>query len=68
MLASAEVARIAKSLGRTATQAVFRFAVQVGMIPLTGTRDPDHMAADLEVFDFILDPKDVGLIANLSVR
>lgn len=33
--------------GLTAAQLVFRFALQVGMLPLTGTTDPAHMREDL---------------------
>jgi hypothetical protein len=35
---------------------VFRFALDVDIIPLTGTSDADHVRADLEVFDFRLAP------------
>jgi diketogulonate reductase-like aldo/keto reductase len=33
--------------GLTPAQVVFRFAVDVGMLPLTGTTDPAHMRQDL---------------------
>ena len=29
-------------------QLVFRFAMQIGMLPLTGTTNPQHMKEDLE--------------------
>ena len=54
LLLCPELARIAKRHGRTVSQIVFRFALDVGMIPLTGTTDPAHMKSDLEVFDFHL--------------
>lgn len=38
---------IAARTGLTAAQVVFRFARQVGMLPLTGTSDPAHMRQDL---------------------
>ena len=65
-LASPELARIAERHGRTAPQIVFRFAVEVGMIPLTGTTDTEHMWADLNVFDFRLAPAEVDLIESLE--
>ena len=68
VLASAVVLKIARRLERTAAQIVFRFALQVGMIPLTGTSDPGHMKADLEVLDFSLDSNEVDQIAAISVR
>jgi diketogulonate reductase-like aldo/keto reductase len=65
-LASPEMARIARRHGRTIAQTVFRFAVDVGMTPLTGTSDAGHMRADLEIFGFCLDPTEVEKIEKLS--
>ena len=65
-LARPEVARIAERHGRTVAQVVFRFALQVGMLPLTGTTDAGHMDEDLEVFDFELDDAEVGRIERLA--
>lgn len=61
-----EVAAIARKLSRTPAQVIFRFAMQLGMVPLTGTTDPAHMARDLEVFDFTLDDADMQCIAGLG--
>ncbi|MGZ3355746.1 MAG: hypothetical protein ACXVBO_12930 [Isosphaeraceae bacterium] len=47
-MAHPELARIAERHGRTVSQIVFRFALDVGMVPLTGTTDAGHMRADLE--------------------
>jgi diketogulonate reductase-like aldo/keto reductase len=61
-----ELARIAARHGRTVSQIVFRFALDVGMVPLTGTTDAGHMRADLEVFDFRLEPEEVARIEGLA--
>jgi diketogulonate reductase-like aldo/keto reductase len=45
------VRAIAERHGATIPQVVFRFAIQVGMIPLTGTTDPEHMREDLAVLE-----------------
>lgn len=68
MLAHPQLASIASRHGRTATQVVFRFALDVGMIPLTGTTKADHMREDLEVFDFRLEPEEVQMIESLALR
>lgn len=60
-----ELARIAKHYGRTTSQIVFRFALDIGMIPLTGTTDPHHMQADLEAFDFSLKADEQEAIERL---
>jgi diketogulonate reductase-like aldo/keto reductase len=66
VLGSPEMQRIAKGHGRAATQIVFRFALDVGMIALTGTTDAGHMRADLEVFDFQLDAKEIEQIDRIA--
>jgi diketogulonate reductase-like aldo/keto reductase len=67
VLALPTLARIAHRHGRTGSQVVFRFALDAGMIPLTGTSDADHMRIDLEVFDFHLEPEEVEQIEELAV-
>ena len=57
--------RISERHGRTPAQIIFRFALDVGMIPLTGTTDASHMTADLDVFTFNLDPVEVASIETL---
>jgi diketogulonate reductase-like aldo/keto reductase len=65
-LAQPAVASLAARHGRTVAQVVFRFALQLGMIPLTGTSDPRHMREDLAVFDFALDEDELGLIEQIA--
>ncbi|HEX2148820.1 MAG TPA: aldo/keto reductase [Actinomycetota bacterium] len=58
---------IARSHGRLPSQVVFRFAMQIGMIPLTGTSDPGHMAEDLAAYDFELTDEEVRAIERVAV-
>jgi diketogulonate reductase-like aldo/keto reductase len=48
------VTEIARHHNKTVPQVVFRFAIQLGMLPLTGTTDGAHMRHDLDIFDFTL--------------
>jgi diketogulonate reductase-like aldo/keto reductase len=41
---------IVKRTGASPAQVVFRFAIGIGILPLTGTTDPMHMAEDLGLF------------------
>jgi diketogulonate reductase-like aldo/keto reductase len=68
VLAHRAMARIGERYGRTASQVIFRFALQIGMIALTGTSDASHMRADLEVFDFQLSAEDVERIERLGEK
>ncbi len=65
-LARPEVVQIARRYGRTVSQIAFRFALDVGMLPLTGTTSADHMRADLGIFDFRLTPDEIERIENLA--
>jgi diketogulonate reductase-like aldo/keto reductase len=65
VMARPEMAQIARRHGRNVSQIVFRFALDAGMVPLTGTTDADHMRADLEVFEFRLEPEEVEQIERL---
>lgn len=49
VLAGRAVQHIAQRYAKTPAQVVFRFAQQVGMLPLTGTTDPAHMREDLDL-------------------
>jgi diketogulonate reductase-like aldo/keto reductase len=64
---SPAVARAARRAGRTAAQVIFRFALQLGMIPLTGAKSPAHMREDLECFEFDLEPAEVRAIEECGV-
>jgi diketogulonate reductase-like aldo/keto reductase len=61
-LASAAVQSAARRTGRTPAQVVFRFAIQAGMLPLTGTTDPRHMEEDLAALEFELLPAEVEAV------
>ena len=65
-IAHPEVGRIADRYGKTRNQVIFRFAVDVGMLPLTGTKSAVHMCQDLDVFSFRLEPKEVERIDHIA--
>ena len=60
------VARIAARNRSTLAQVIFRFALAVGMLPLTGTTDALHMKQDLASRDLDLAPDEVQMIESLS--
>jgi diketogulonate reductase-like aldo/keto reductase len=66
VLAHPLVGRVAARLGATPAQVVFRFARAIGILPLTGTTDPEHMRQDLAALDLALAPAEVRAIESLS--
>lgn len=67
VLARPAMSRIAEKYGRTVSQIVFRFALDIGMLPLTGTTSAEHMRVDLDVRDFQLSDEEVALIERLAL-
>jgi len=65
-LAQPAMAEIAHRHGKTIAQIVFRFAMEVGMLPLTGTTTAGHMRADLDVVHFRLQPEEIRIIETLA--
>lgn len=49
VISSEVLADISARTGRTAAQVLFRFARELGMLPLTGTSDAQHMKEDLSL-------------------
>jgi diketogulonate reductase-like aldo/keto reductase len=46
---------------------IFRFALEVGMLPLTGTTDPQHMAEDLAAARITLSAEEVQRIETIAL-
>jgi diketogulonate reductase-like aldo/keto reductase len=61
------VAAIAARAKATPAQVVFRFAQAVGMLPLTGTSNADHMQQDLASRDVEMSAGEVKAIESLAV-
>ncbi|MFN0249979.1 MAG: aldo/keto reductase family protein [Kofleriaceae bacterium] len=62
VLSSIPLSELALRRGRTPEQIVFRFAQQVGMLPITGTRDPLHMREDLAIHDLTLAADELAVV------
>jgi diketogulonate reductase-like aldo/keto reductase len=62
----ANLGSLAAKYGVEPAQIVFRFAQQVGMLPLTGTRSPRHMQHDLAVGAFTLSAEEVARIETCA--
>jgi len=65
-LRSAVLREIASRRAMTLAQVVFRFAMHVGMICLTGTTDAEHMREDLACVDFALTDDEVAAIERVA--
>lgn len=59
ILVDPETWAIAERLAAAPQQVVFRFAMEIGILPLTGTTNEQHMKEDLQVQHLALTPEEV---------
>lgn len=62
-----DIRAMAARYGMGLAQLVFRFAMQIGMLPLTGTTNPQHMREDLRCDQFTLTPDDLRRIETIGL-
>ncbi|WP_447973751.1 aldo/keto reductase family protein [Nitrospira sp. Kam-Ns4a] len=67
VLADPVVRAIAQRLGTGPAQVIFRFAMQIGMLPLTGTTNPQHMSEDLAAEQLTLSPDELHQIETIAL-
>jgi diketogulonate reductase-like aldo/keto reductase len=67
VLADREIQTIAKRLGTGPAQIVFRFAMQIGMLPLTGTTSQQHMKEDLQAEQLVLSSEEIQRIETIAL-
>jgi diketogulonate reductase-like aldo/keto reductase len=67
VLGAAPMRTIAERVNAGVAQVVFRFAQQIGMLPLTGTTDERHMKEDLACDRFTLTPAELRIVAEIGL-
>lgn len=61
------IGRIAHRVGSGQMQVIFRFAQQIGMLPLTGTTNAQHMKEDLQCENFDLTSEEITQIERIGL-
>ena len=67
VLADALIKTIAKQHKTGPEQIIFRFAQQIGMLPLTGTKTIQHLEADLKCGQFNLTEAELNQIERIAI-
>ena len=60
------IAGIAKAHGKTPAQIIIRWHVQAGYIVIPGSKNPEHIRENINVFDFALTDEEMKAIAGLD--
>jgi len=67
VLGDPEIHAIATRINATVAQVIFRFAMLIGMLPLTGTTNQQHMKEDLQASQFTLTDEEVQRIETIAL-
>ena len=67
VLADPEIRTMAQRLGASTAQVIFRFAMQIGMLPLTGTTSQQHMKEDLQAEQLALSIEEIQRIETIAL-
>jgi len=67
VLVDPEIRAIARRLGAGIAQVIFRFAMQIGMLPLTGTTSAQHMKEDHQAEQFTLSTEEIQRIESIAL-
>jgi diketogulonate reductase-like aldo/keto reductase len=67
VFAEPEVRAMAAKYGMGLAQLVFRFAMQIGMLPLTGTTNLQRMKEDLQSDQFTIAPEDLQRLETIGM-
>lgn len=60
------IAGLARKQGKTPAQIVLRWLVQRGITVVPGSTSAEHMAQNLDLFSFALEPEDMSAIATMD--
>ena len=58
--------KIAEKYGKSPAQIILRWAVQMDIITIPGSKNPDHIRANFDIFDFALTADEMQEIAKLD--
>ena len=65
ILKSTDLSELSKKYNKNVIQLFFAYLHQIGITPLTGTSDIEHMKSDLESFDIVLKGSDISKLNSL---
>lgn len=66
VLTDSVIEKIAQKYQKNTSQIVIRWLIQLNIIPLAKSTNPVHIADNLNVFDFELEPSDMEQISKIS--
>lgn len=60
--------KLAEKYGKSNAQIILRWHIQAGNVVIPGSKNPDHIRADFDLFDFNLNDAEMAEIASLNTN
>lgn len=61
-----EILKIAASHGKTSAQIILRWHIQAGYITIPGSKNPEHIAENINIFDFSLTDEEMKIFEKMN--
>ena len=61
-----EILKIAAAHGKTSAQIILQWHIQAGYVTVPGSKNPEHIAENINIFDFALTDKEMKIFENLN--
>jgi len=58
--------KLAKKYGKSKVQIILRWHIQIGNIAIPGSKNPEHIQSNIDIFDFVLTDQEMKEIAKLD--
>jgi diketogulonate reductase-like aldo/keto reductase len=68
VLSNPKVVEISKIMNKTVEQIIFSFTRYIGILPLTGTKNREHMEQDLESVSIALTEEQLAMLENIAIK
>ena len=66
LFGNATIRRIAEKYGKTPAQVILRWQIQAGYVVIPGSKNPEHIAENIDIFGFSLSYEDMRKINGLD--
>ena len=63
-----EILKIASAHGKTSAQIILRWHVQAGYVTVPGSKNPEHIAENIRIFDFSLSDDEMKILESLNKK
>ena len=66
LLRNAQITELSKKYNKSNAQLILKWHIQTGIVPIPSSRNPEHIAENIDIFDFDISEEDMKKIAEIN--